>query len=640
MKASGTTILSVILVAAIPVSAQGWKYPGCADVTDADFKQTVLVGRTGELGPKVTDAGLTEPMEMDLLDDGAGGVDVYFTQRTGELKYYDASENKVKQLGKFAVSTVSDCGLKGIALAKDFNTSGWIYLYSCPSSANPQAVRIARVTVVGGQVDMASERIIWQERANYSTKWHNGGSMKFDAYGDLWAAIGKNSPDDPNSFNSTAPLSNTEFSSANTANGRGSVIRLTPIAFPDGQKPEPGLGRTFNVPKGNFGDYYSMLLTKEGKQAQAEEYRNPQKVYPEIYVKGVRNPWTLNLDTRKRTLVWGENGVNRSGKHEEHNYTRIPGFFGYPYFAGHPDVTGCDGGGQQCYAQTFELSGQMVEGSNAWGPMRKDPKAPVNNFAGLTGVRNLPPAIPAVHAYQRSSAMTGPIYSYDPDSKSTVRFPPHFHDNWLVWDFKRGYRGDGNGLTGGFIKWLKVEGTPPRITQTQDFMKNQVFYSVLESEFGPDGALYGISYAGWFNSSSRTSLWKVEYAAASKCHPARLAVPDRDYYPPAGYGCTTPGHANFDASALAHDEQACLGSVGTADLAQVPGAVRLFGNTLMILQPGKHSVVLFNLKGERVGAFAGSGAKTYALPSAQRGQALLVRIRTARGLGIYRHAVM
>lgn len=96
----------------------------------------------------------------------------------------------------------------------------------------------------------------------------------------------------------------------------------------------------------------------------------------------------------------------------------------------------------------------------------------------------------------------------------------------------------------------------------------------------------------------------------------------------------------FDASALAHDEQAGLGSVGTADLTQVPGAVRLFGNTLKILQPGIHSIVLFNLKGGRVGSFTGSGARTYALSATHRGQTLLARIQTARGLGLFRHGVI
>lgn len=613
-----------------------WHYQGCPDVTDNDFKQTVLIGKSVSTAPLTVDASMVEPMELDFIDNNTSNPSFYYTQRSGEIKYYNGATKAVEQVGKIPVHYQGgsgggdDCGLKGIAVDPNFKTNGWIYTFGCQTDETPEAFKISRWTVTNHKLDMASQRPIWKVRAEYSTHWHNGGSMHFDKYGDLWTAVGKNSSDDPNTINESNQMLSAEYGAANMHNGRGAVIRLHPLPFPDAQKPAVGLGTTYSVPKGNMGDYYGMLFKKQGKLDLSNEYMDPNKVLPEVFAKGLRDPWTLDVDFNKHIVVWGENGVNRAGKHEEHNWSHIPGFFGFPYFAGDPAVTNCGKGATDqtgCPDQTYFLMGN------------KDPLAPMNTSKWNDGPKQLPPAIVAAHPYQRSSAMTGPVYLYDPNNPSTVKFPPHFHNLWLLWDFKRGYKGDDN-QNSGMTKWAKVAGDPPGTVEEQDFLHgpNHKFYSVLESEFGPDGALYVISYASWFATGPRTSISKVEYTGT--CRPTTLVGADKAYYPEPGYGCMTQGDPNYDPKALAEDKQACASGVGVAPVTPVPGQFQFFDRNFKVTEAGFHRVSFYDMRGLLVKTFEGTGERTYALPASIRGVTLMVKVETPKGKGLYKVAVL
>ena len=52
-----------------------WSWPGCPDVTDEDFALETIIGKTAKHTPRLVDAGLAEPIEMELVSDGAGGVE-------------------------------------------------------------------------------------------------------------------------------------------------------------------------------------------------------------------------------------------------------------------------------------------------------------------------------------------------------------------------------------------------------------------------------------------------------------------------------------------------------------------------------------------------------------------------------------
>jgi cytochrome c len=354
---------------AVPVSAR--PDPECLPA-DADFRLTTLVSR---------DAGnrLEEPIRMALDTDAAGEPVIYFVQRYGKIRRYDGATGRLATLGTLPVDVKLEDGVTGIALDPGFRSNRWLYLYYATGTAADFRFRLSRFHLdAAGMLDMASERPILVIPASKG-KSHTGGSMRFDARGDLYLGIGENEGG--------------ELSAANTNDLRGKILRIRPLPFPDAEKPEPGPGSTYAVPPGN-------LFPAGGKTR------------PEIYVMGDRNPYTLTLDDRTGRLAWGELGPNGTDSTEEDDITATPGNFGYPYYAG-----------------------RQV----AVTPNPGTPEAPINANAANTGLRELPPARPPARAYLRSAAMTGPIYRADrarPGSR--IAMPARFDGLWFVTDFNTG----------------------------------------------------------------------------------------------------------------------------------------------------------------------------------------------------------
>jgi cytochrome c len=252
---------------------------GCkTELTDADFKVTTLVSHA-------TNSETSEPLKMAFDMDAAGNVDVYFVQRFGLLRKYNAATKATVNLAKFTVPTGSSDGLIGIALDPAFKSNHWIYLYY---STNADW-RVGRFTLNGETLDMASEKVLITIAEKASSQ-HTGGAMQFDWDGNLWITVGDN---------------NTSSSAANTNDLRGKILRIHPT--PDGK---------YIVPAGN--------LFPEGTA----------KTRPEIYVMGSRNPYSITLDARRKAVTWGDVGPDFGGISEEHDLTTKPGNFGWPYYAG------------------------------------------------------------------------------------------------------------------------------------------------------------------------------------------------------------------------------------------------------------------------------------------------------------------
>ncbi|MDB5047043.1 MAG: hypothetical protein JWO30_114 [Fibrobacteres bacterium] len=264
-----------------------FSYAGCPDVTDADFKVTTLVSHA-------TNPETSEPLKLAFDMDAAGNVDVYFVQRFGLLRKYDAAKKTVVNLAKFTVPTGGSDGLIGIALDPAFKTNKWIYLYY---STNTDW-RLGRFTLNGDQLDMASEKVLLTIVESAGSV-HTGGAMQFDWEGNLWLTVGDNAKGTP---------------AANTNDLRGKILRIHPTA--DGK---------YTIPAGN--------LFPEGTA----------KTRPEIYIMGNRNPYSISLDPVRKAVTWGDVGPDFGGISEEHDFTTKPGFFGWPYYAGNNLVLG--GGG-------------------------------------------------------------------------------------------------------------------------------------------------------------------------------------------------------------------------------------------------------------------------------------------------------
>ncbi|MDB5049057.1 MAG: hypothetical protein JWO30_2128 [Fibrobacteres bacterium] len=400
-----------------------FSFPNCADLATTDFKAVKLVARAD---------GISEPIKMAIDGDPAGNIDIYWVERLGEVKRYSTATKSIVKLATLAVDFTFESGLTGIALDPGFKTNGWMYFYYGLGNAAKFSYRVTRITLnkTTNTLDIPSEKVVLEFTAGFH-KMHTGGAMRFDAAGDLWITTGENEA------GVNGP--------ANTNDLRGKILRIHPTA--DG---------SYTVPQGN--------LFPAGTP----------KTRPEIYVMGSRNPYTLSLDPVRKAIAWGDVGPDQGKDQEEHNFTTVPGNFGWPLFAGNNIAVGA----------------------------ALDPNAPpVTN----SGASPLPPAIPAIYSYHQSASMTGPVYYYDQSLPSTVKLPPHLNGAWFVSDFSQNW-----------IEAVNLDAAGKTITK-----KERIFTDLFGKEIklaidmmiGPDGALYVLGYSGgaWFGADAGTSLFRIEY---------------------------------------------------------------------------------------------------------------------------------
>jgi glucose/arabinose dehydrogenase len=433
----------------------------CPPVQASEFKQTTLVARS---------TGIEEPIKMTFDADAQGNVDIYWVQRKGKVMKYAASTKAVSDVGAVTIFPGYEDGLTGIALDPGFKTNRWMYLYYSQGTKTDFRFRVSRFTLDGqGKMDNASEKTIIEIPA-IADHMHTGGAMLFDEAGNLWITTGENQAG--------------EEGTSNTNDLRGKILRIHPEA-----------NGTYTIPAGN--------LFPPGTA----------KTKPEIYVMGCRNPYSLTRDPVKKAITWGDIGPDGKGQTEEHNYTTVPGNFGYPYFAGNQVV---------------------IQGT-------APASAPVNTNAKNTGLTNLPPAIPAIDSYQQLAAITGPIYRYNGMSKSTIKFPPHFDGLWFVGDFQNSK-----------LDTIHLNAAGNAIAAKGSVFSTFKFFGPIDMQMGPDGAMYVMNYAGWFGAATETSIIRIEYTGS--CRPeiaSAIAVPERAMVHGAGMDVEVDGSEGHHVLAIA-----------------------------------------------------------------------------------------
>jgi cytochrome c len=465
-----------------PAWAQ-FTYPGCADLKSSDFKMTEVFNRKGGDGVGGFDAGIAEPVQMDLHAVRKGSalsqVDIYFVERLGNVKHFDGGTKKITTMGKIDTRGVIDNGLMGIALHPDFDANHWLYVWYCPNKLKGQnrLLRLARFTETADhKLDMASEKILIEILGSRSDAYHSGGPMTFDSKGDLWVTVGNNSPDlNPATCNVMSKTDSTqsgEWGPSNTANLRGGIFRIHPDASAKG----------YSIPAGNFGDYWAGQWDAQGKTALAAQYRDPAKVLPEVYVKGDRSNYSISVHPTRRWLAWGV--VNYSYTNEEFNLVTHPVFAGYPYFHQNNVPTCTD------------------NVSNAG--------APKNNSPLSGGVVDLPPAMPSTLTNLAKVAMTGPIYAFDRGLASATKFPPHLNETWINMSWQTGQM---------HISTLDTNKAEVLKTQRVDdgLFGAWKFRNPLQAKYGPEGSLYVLNYDGFYTVLN-PGVFRIDYVGS--CRPA------------------------------------------------------------------------------------------------------------------------
>ncbi|MFF3751602.1 carbohydrate-binding protein [Streptomyces sp. NPDC002018] len=470
-----------------------------AAIPAGDYQQVQLALGAAELG---------EAMSLAVLPDRA----VVHTARDGTVRYTDAAGN-TKTAGKLDVYTHDEEGLQGIAADPGFASNRYLYLYYSPKLNTPGGdapvtgsaasfepwkghLNLSRFTLrTDGTLDLASEKVVLEVPNDRGQCCHVGGDIDFDAAGNLYLTTG----DDTNPFESSgyAPIDertdrNPQFdaqrSSGNTNDLRGKVLRIKPTA-----------AGGYTVPAGN--------LFAPGTA----------NTRPEIYAMGFRNPFRMSVDKATGIVYLGDYGPDAGGTdgggrgpsgQVEFNRITAPGNYGWPY------CTGTNTAAETYGEYTFPNGPSGAKYNCAGGP--------ANNSFRNTGQATLPAAkaswikyggdagSPPEFGGGSESPMGGPVYRYDANLNSNVKFPQSLDGRFFAAEYGR--------------KWIKAievkaDGTPGVIeafpwTGTQ----------VMDQAFGPDGALYVLDYGTGANNQA---LYRIEYVGGSNRNPIAAAAANR-----------------------------------------------------------------------------------------------------------------
>ena len=562
------TVLSLcMLFHGALVQAQIPPYKGC-EYNESDFSIDTLVSNRND--PTVR-SPLQFVFDPVVDDEGYVDGDMYWVNRHGAFKRLRAGSEDVELLGEFEVQTSYDYGLLGLVLDPDFKENRWIYFwYSPPPKPEFGLDKIGNEMVLSRFIlkedglDMSSERVIYKHITNVykyqKAIWHMGGPMQFDQHGNLWFTYGNNSTDHNfvyagSHVNPDDSILSDEWGSSNTASARGSILRIKPIPFPDSEIPEWGVGRTYEVPEGGFGDYFSQYWKDKGEDGLAERYLDTGFVRPEIYIKGFRSIFSVNVDPYFDYVSWGE--INPSP--DEHFLVKHPVYSGYPYYAGWRSDT-----------ELMKTSGHD-----------ESMEAPINDSPLSSGVQRLPhvtyPTLP--NAYSSAhSAMAGGIYYYDGQLKSRRKMPPHFNGKWFVTDYMKAWK---------YV--IDVDTSGPEITYVSgteifpNVHKDPTRNSPLEIEFGPDGALYIGDY-GMFKVTPPVGMGMIiRFSYHGTCQ-------DPDLIPPQP-----------------------IVAVEKKSSTPEKNSISLTGGKLSVTGAGRYDITIRDLQGSILHAFPGEGRKTYDL---------------------------
>ena len=253
-----------------------------AAAASGQFRKVVL-DQDQEVDGKKADT-LKDPMELSVARDGR----LFFIERDGAVKVWKPQTKQTTLVGKLNVFSGLEDGLLGLTLDPNFLSNGWIYLYySVPETTRDQngqktgENRAARFTLTGDELDLGSEKVLIRVATQREECCHSGGSLTFDAKGNLYLSTGDNT--NPFGSDGYAPIDerpgrspwDAQKSSANRNDLRGKILRVTPR--PDG---------TISIPSGN-------LFPADGSNGR-----------PEIYVMGCRNPFRISVDPATGWLFW------------------------------------------------------------------------------------------------------------------------------------------------------------------------------------------------------------------------------------------------------------------------------------------------------------------------------------------------
>jgi len=324
--------------------------------------------------------------------------------------------------------------------------------------------------------------------------------------------------------------------------------------FEFGGNGDYGEGTTYDIPGEDAPNGPNLFTGEEGNGNQAR---------PEIFAMGVRNLFTLNIDPKTDAIsaswvgpdqgtvspTWGpaktENAVimTEAGNYgwpyctgnRQHYRAKLPSTSGggQPAPFGHPGTVGGGEDGQTGgFWDCLNPNGIVNDSPFNEGLPVVPPAKPVNIWYGAAGgcydyARNAngvpiytnnnnaqPPAsyrrCPWAHGGGQA-VIAGPIYRYDA-AKGPERWPEYWDGRWFIGDFSSATN-IRHALLMDEETW--GEGTPPIAVDSLSgiFGNSMPANSLMDLEFGPDGALYAHRYSGGFFSinNANNGVWRYSY---------------------------------------------------------------------------------------------------------------------------------
>ncbi len=464
---------------------------------------------------------LNEPTELATMPNGK----VIFVERRGKIRVYNPTTGAIKQVGQMPVYTKFEYGLMGVGIDPNFLKNNWIYLYYTPDETreNTKDNFLSRFVYDNERdtVVMSSEKVVLRVGVKRNECCHTGGSIDWDKEGNLFLSSG----DDTNPFTSDgfAPIdfqANKEGwdalrSSGNTNDLRGKILKIKPLD--DG---------TYNIPKGN--------LFPEGTP----------NTRPEIYVMGCRNPYRISVDKHSGYVYWGDVGPD-AGKADpkrgpdgivEFNQARKPGFYGWPIFTGNNFA-------YNHYDFAAKKSGDKY-----------DAKKPINDSPNNTGLKELPPAIPAwiYYGYGASkefpwvltggaNPMAGPVYHYDDYPNSPNKMPKYLDGKFLAYEWMRDWI---------YLVSMDKEG---KYLGAERFMPNTKFNHPMDMAMADDGTLFVLDYGQqWFAQNEDATLSQIKYNPGNRKPLVKIAADKKAGAKPLTIQFTSEGTKDYDGDKLTY----------------------------------------------------------------------------------------
>ncbi|WP_245877839.1 PQQ-dependent sugar dehydrogenase [Spirosoma fluviale] len=468
---------------------------------------------------------LNEPLEMAILPDER----VLFIERHGQVQLYSPVTKQVKTIATIPVSTKykdvegheteAEDGLLGINIDPNFEKNHWVYLYYSPAGSESKN-SLTRYELRGDELVLSSKKVLLDVPVQREQCCHTGGSIDWDRDGNLYLSTGDNTSPRATLY---APIDerpgrgpwDAQKSSGNTNDLRGKILRIHPEA--DG---------TYTIPEGN-------LFPK-----------GTERTRPEIYTMGHRNPYRISVDRHTGAVYWGDVGPDAGEDsvgvgptaEDEYNQARKPGNFGWPYFVGD----------NKAYYDKDFTTGK--------GGTKFDPAHPINESPNNTGLRDLPPAQPALISYPAAeskkfpimgsggrSAMAGPTY-YKDDFKNAKRpFPDYYNGKVFLYEWMRD-----------MIMAVSCD-DKGGMTSMERFLPNMGFSHPIDMAFGPNGDLYVLEYGtSWFLKNDDSRLVRIEFNAGNRKPSVQVAASTKAGAVPLKVALSSEGTKDFDGDVLTY----------------------------------------------------------------------------------------